>query len=92
MDKQIGIGTVVLSVCGRDKGRYFIVCKKPDNDYVYIADGALRKLSKPKKKKIKHVTVTYDKLETIGKKIEESKKVFDSELKGALRVFNEKRQ
>lgn len=90
MDKQISIGTVVLSASGRDKGRYFIVCKIADKDYIYIADGVIRKLNKPKKKKIKHITVTYDKLENIANKLEEGKKVFDSELKGALRVYNEK--
>ncbi len=90
MDKQIGIGTVVLSKCGRDEGRYFIVCRTAEKDYIYIADGALRKLANPKKKKVKHVTVTCDRLEAIGKKLEEGKKVFDNELKGALRVYNEK--
>jgi ribosomal protein L14E/L6E/L27E len=89
MDKQICIGTVVLSKSGRDKGRYFVVCKT-DKDYIYIADGALRKVAKPKKKKIKHVTVTYDRLETIGKKLEQGIKVFDIELKSALRAYNEK--
>ena len=92
MDKQLGIGTVVLSKCGRDKGRYFIVCRILDKDFVMIADGAMRKLNSPKKKKIKHITVTFDKLENIAKKLEEGKKVFDSELKGALRVYNERQQ
>lgn len=90
MDKQLSIGLVVLSKCGRDKGRYFIVLKKLDKDFVLIADGNLRKINKPKKKKIKHIELTFDKLETIATKLQEGKKVFDSELKGALRIYNEK--
>jgi len=92
MDKQLSIGTVVLSKNGRDKGRYFIVCKILDGDYVMIADGNLRKLSNPKKKKLRHISITFDRLENIAKKLEESKKVFDNELKSALRVYNEKQE
>lgn len=92
MDKQLSIGTVVLSKSGRDKGRYFIVCSIIDKDFVLIADGALRKLKSPKKKKVKHISLTFDKLENIGKKLEEGKKVFDNELKGALRVYNDKQE
>jgi len=90
MDKQLSIGTVVLSKSGRDKGRYFIVCGILEKDYVLIADGALRKLKAPKKKKLKHLTLTYDRLEAIGTKLVQGKKVFDTELKGALRIYNEK--
>ena len=50
-------GTVVFSKRGRDKGRSFLVTAS-DNGYVYLCDGALRPLSKPKKKKIKHIQIT----------------------------------
>lgn len=90
MEKQLSIGSVVLSKCGRDKGRYFIVCKILDEGHVLLADGALRKLARPKKKKTKHVTLTFDRLENIAKKLTEGAKVFDSEINSALRVYNEK--
>jgi large subunit ribosomal protein L14e len=92
MDRQIGIGTVVLSKCGRDKGRYFIVCGLQGDDYVLLADGVLRKLARPKKKKIKHIAVTNDRLENIAQKLTDGKKVFDSELRGALRAYNDKKE
>lgn len=50
------IGSVVISMAGRDADRYFVVvayCK--ETDYVLIADGALRKVDNPKKKKLKHL-------------------------------------
>jgi len=80
----------VLSKSGRDKGRYFIVCNIVDGEYILIADGDIRKLAHPKKKKLKHLTVTFDKLENIGKKLQDGLKVFDGEVKSALRVYNEK--
>jgi ribosomal protein L14E/L6E/L27E len=91
MEEQLGIGTVVISKCGRDKGRYFIVLKS-EGGFVYLTDGAMRKLASPKKKKIKHITITSDKLENIADKLKSGKKVFDGEIKSALRVYNQKEQ
>ena len=47
-------GRVVLSTQGRDKGLYFLVLGV-DGDTVTVADGKLRRLEKPKKKKMKHL-------------------------------------
>ena len=54
---DIQIGTAVCSKAGRDKGRFFAVMSCA-GEYVMIADGDLRKLEKPKKKKLKHLSVT----------------------------------
>ena len=48
-------GRVVLSTQGRDEGRYFIVLKVIDENFVLMADGLTRKVDHPKKKKIKHL-------------------------------------
>ena len=45
------LGDVVCSTAGRDAQRYFVIVEIIDEQYVRIADGALRKLSSPKKKK-----------------------------------------
>ena len=39
---------------------------------------------KPKKKKIKHITLTAHMLDGIGEKLKEGKKVFDAEIRSAL--------
>ena len=49
---------LVLGLNGRDKGRYFAVMELIDKDFVLICDGKKRKTDKPKKKKIKHITLT----------------------------------
>lgn len=51
MDK----GQFVLSIAGRDKNRIFMVVDTIDENYVLIADGMLRSINKPKKKKLKHL-------------------------------------
>ena len=52
------VGQVVFSKCGRDKGRAFVVLSVED-EYVFLSDGQLRPLNKPKKKKIKHTQPTH---------------------------------
>ncbi|HWQ30283.1 MAG TPA: RNA-binding protein [Negativicutes bacterium] len=49
------MGQVVISTAGRDKDHKFVVLCIIDDQYVYISDGDIRKLEKPKKKKIKHL-------------------------------------
>ena len=56
-------GTVVKSLNGRDKNKYFCVLDK-QGDYVLYCDGCVRRLENPKRKKLKHVEVTRVKLQT----------------------------
>lgn len=46
------LGSVVLSLCGRDKGRMLVVVGIIDDSYVYVADGRLRRVESPKRKKL----------------------------------------
>lgn len=55
--KDIQIGQYVRSRAGRDKDRAFIVMNIVDDKFVLIADGDLRRIEKPKKKKIRHLIV-----------------------------------
>ncbi len=50
-------GKIVLSISGRDKGKYMAVIDC-DNNYVFVADGKERKLQHPKRKNIKHISLT----------------------------------
>ena len=78
------IGRMCLSRSGRDKGRYFMITGIVDEEYVWIADGVMRKLAKPKKKKLKHLSLKPVVLEAIAEKLEDGRKVFDAELKSAI--------
>ena len=87
-DSDIGVGSVVLSKQGRDKGHYFLVTDASDG-VVFLVDGGMRKLAAPKKKNIKHVSNSGIKLEIIAQKLINEQKVFDSEVKSALRQLNQ---
>jgi len=50
-------GQIVFSIKGRDKGTAMIIIAV-DGEYVYLVDGKLRPLVKPKKKKAKHIQIT----------------------------------
>lgn len=53
--KEIRIGQVVESTCGRDAGKFFIVIALEEKDFVLIADGKVHKIQKPKHKNKKHL-------------------------------------
>lgn len=82
-------GDLVLSKQGRDKGRSFMVVEIIDESYVLIADGSLRKLEKPKKKKTKHLEYLGKSDERIFAKLSEGKKITNSDLRKMLKDDSE---
>ena len=50
------LGQLVVSLAGRDKGCICAVVGESDDEgFVLIADGKVRKVERPKKKKLKHL-------------------------------------
>jgi ribosomal protein L14E/L6E/L27E len=82
------IGAVALSKSGRDEGRYFIITGIINNDYVYISDGDLRTVDKPKKKKIKHLYITNTVAEDIRNLLHAGEKVSNSAIRKYLQSMN----
>ncbi len=68
---EIERGSLVYSRAGRDKGTLFLVISL-ENDFVYLTDGDTRKLSKPKKKRLKHINKTNTKIELDFENISDS--------------------
>ena len=52
---MINTGDIVISIMGHDRGEYYLVLDC-DNDFVYLADGRLKTVNKPKKKNKKHIS------------------------------------
>lgn len=50
------IGMLARSIAGHDKGNVYVIMNVEDA-YIYLVDGNIRPLDKPKKKKEKHVQV-----------------------------------
>jgi len=74
----------VYSKAGRDEGKIFLITRLIDANYAYISDGDLRRIEKPKKKKIKHLVITKDVIDTIANKISTDIKVTNAEIRKAL--------
>ena len=88
---KLTVGDVVLSKKGRDAGSYFMVVDI-QGDFVFVADGKKHVLAKSKKKNVKHLSYANAHLDGISDKLHKGLKVFDSEVKSALRQFNEPSQ
>lgn len=52
---NIQVGSLVVANAGRDKGSLFVAAGVHDG-FIFIADGKERKLEKPKRKNVKHIS------------------------------------
>ena len=59
-------GMLAKSKAGHDKGHLYVIYDV-DETYVYLVDGQIRTIDKPKKKKRKHVQIICEKHEIEGK-------------------------
>ena len=80
-------GVVAVSKAGRDAGKYFVILEVQDDQHVLIADGELRKVDKPKRKKLKHLWIRPYVAESVRECLKEQKLLMDSDLRKALTVF-----
>ncbi len=85
---DITIGQLVKSRAGRDKGNIFIVMDIIDDKHILIVDGDLRKLDKPKKKKVKHLIVYNTVITDFKKKTDEGIKINNGYIRKLLEPFN----
>ena len=60
MAKTNEVGFLAYSKAGRDRDRLFLIVGMADTRTALIADGRLRKVGMPKKKKLKHLTIVSD--------------------------------
>lgn len=82
-------GQVVYSKSGHDKSLPFIVISV-DDDYLLLADGKLRTLEHPKRKKIKHVQKTNYICYNIKEKLENNSYLLDADISKALKEFGQR--
>ncbi|NJD02137.1 MAG: RNA-binding protein [Ruminiclostridium sp.] len=78
------LGRIVVSKAGRDAGRRFLVIKVVDEQFVQISDGDLRRVEKPKRKKVKHLEQTGEIAGTIEEKLKSNARITNSEVRKAL--------
>ena len=65
-------GQVVRSKKGRDEGKVYLIIDIIDDDLLLLVDGKLRKLDRPKKKKVKHLYIYKDIIDLDDKDLSDS--------------------
>ena len=73
------LGSVVKAQAGRDSGGFFAVVGL-EEEYCFIADGKSRKLERPKRKNIKHLSFTNSVIDL--------SEITDKKLRTALKHFS----
>lgn len=77
-------GRLAVSSQGRDKGRWLVIVALQDGEHVLVADGRMRKIEKPKKKRVKHLRITPHRAEDIAQALIKGKPLLNSDLRKAI--------
>ena len=85
---NISKSDIVVSTAGRDQGRLFYVIDA-DETFVTLADGKIRRMEKPKRKKRKHVRLAIHADSHVAQKIKNGAAVLDSELRRDLAIYSQ---
>ncbi len=86
MNENFNAGDIVESLAGHDSGRYFVIIST-DRNFAQIANGKLRKLEKPKRKKLRHLKDTGYTYEQLTGEAFKSEKLTNPKLKKAIAEF-----
>lgn len=80
-------GFLASSKAGHDKDKIYVIIKE-DSEYVWLADGKIRGVDNPKKKRKKHIQVIkYFFDEGLRTALSEGKKVTDLEIMMILKKY-----
>ena len=74
---------IVKSTAGRDKGELFFVLAT-EGDFLLLADGKLRPVERPKRKRRKHVVLRRADGGELSRKIRSNESITNSELRKAI--------
>jgi len=80
-------GKFATSKAGHDKLKIYVIIKE-EEEYVYLADGIYKTVSKPKKKNKKHIQIiNKGQNEKITQKLLNKEPVSDEEIKRAIKTY-----
>lgn len=79
-------GCFAGSLAGHDKCRIYVIIDE-DEEYVYLSDGVIRTVDKPKKKKRKHIQPVKRIDDNIAEKLEKHKNLNNEDIKRAIKLY-----
>ena len=80
------IGKFATAKAGHDKTKRYIILNE-DLEYVYLVDGDLKPLDKPKKKRKKHIQIINKVDEIIQNKLETKQIIYNEDIKRAIKLY-----
>lgn len=80
------IGKFATSKAGHDKTKLYVIMNE-DSEYVYLVDGDLKPMDKPKKKLKKHIQIVNRVDETIQNKLETAQIIYNEDIKRAIKLY-----
>ena len=80
------IGKFATSKAGHDKTKLYVIMNE-DAEYVYLVDGDLKPVDKPKKKSKKHIQIINRVDETIQNKLENGQIIYNEDIKRAIKLY-----
>lgn len=84
-------GMLARSLAGHDKNKLYIIIRT-EAEYVWLADGALRPLKKPKKKNVRHIQVNHRIPEPIKSVLAGGKPLQDEQIKQVIQSESRSRR
>jgi ribosomal protein L14E/L6E/L27E len=85
MMNEFEIGAYAVSTAGHDSGKYYVIYQM-DSEYVYLVDGKIRTLNRPKKKKMMHVQMLEESNRNLADKVKNNT-VINEEIKRAIKML-----
>lgn len=81
------VGMLAISKAGHDFEHLYVIIAE-DEEYVYLVDGKIRTMDKPKKKRKKHIQVIKQVQSNIADKYKNGQKIENEEIKRTIKVYN----
>ncbi len=79
-------GKLAQSKSGHDKGSYYVIIKEEEAD-LYLADGRLKTVEKPKRKNKKHIQIIKKLPEEVTELLPQDGEFRNEEIKRALKLY-----
>jgi len=84
MEDKVVPGQLVESRSGRDSGRMYLVMETAGGNYVYVADGIIRRVENPKKKNIKHLSLQTQVAVQVAEKLKANQRITNQVLRRTI--------
>ncbi|MDE7318346.1 MAG: KOW domain-containing RNA-binding protein [Lachnospiraceae bacterium] len=84
-------GMLARSIAGHDRGRLYVIIRV-ETEYVWLVDGILRTVDKPKKKRIRHIQVIHRYAEPVRKALKEKEPLQNEPIKQIIQSESRKRR